>query len=55
MTVGQFHRRQRARIDDRERRGALAVDELRAKLNGKGKIGEMQRRDTAADAIPRFD
>ena len=32
-----------------------AVDELRAELDGKRKIGEMQRGDTAADAIPRLE
>lgn len=55
VIAGKLRDGERCGIDDVESRADLAVDELRAELDGEWEIGEMERVNAAADARTGLD
>ena len=55
VVVRELVRQQSRRLDDGERGGLLAVDELRSQLDGQGKIRRVQGEDAAAQSLAGFE
>ena len=55
VVVRELVGQQSRRLDDGERGGLLAVDELRSQLDGQGKIRRVQGEDTAAQSLAGFE